>query len=127
MKTDNCTLLWVQLFFVLHYSIYVKYQIMAKKDTKQLLFENMEKLNPGFNIQEVDPNTPQPTSGAQQYSDKTYQMIASQLKLVNTPEKFAPAFRSWFQYLGYTPQAGNMTVQRARMDVEAIMKELGYH
>jgi hypothetical protein len=38
----------VQLFFVPYYSIYVKLIVMAKKDTKQLLFENMEKLNPNF-------------------------------------------------------------------------------
>jgi hypothetical protein len=103
---------------------------MAKKDTKQLLFENMEKLNPDFSIQEQQPVGVQPTAGAQQaqqYADKTYKTIAPQLKLVNTPEKFAPAFRSWFQYLGYTPQAGNMTIQRVRMDVEAVLKQLGYH
>jgi hypothetical protein len=38
----------VQLFFVPYNSIYVKLIVMAKKDTKQLLFENMEKLNPDF-------------------------------------------------------------------------------
>jgi hypothetical protein len=38
----------VQLFFVPYNSIYVKLIVMAKKDTKQLLFENMEKLNPEF-------------------------------------------------------------------------------
>jgi len=35
-------------FFINHISIYVKSIIMRNKDTKQLLFENMEKLNPDF-------------------------------------------------------------------------------
>jgi hypothetical protein len=106
---------------------------MAKKDTKQLLFENMEKLNPGFeqpkeNIEELAPIAA-PTVGAQQtqqYASGAYKIMANQLKLVNTMDKFAPAFKDWFQYLGYSPQAGNMTLQRARMDVEAVLKGMGY-
>jgi hypothetical protein len=102
---------------------------MAKKNTKQVLFENMEKLNPEFKLQEVDPNTAQQTVGAkqtQQYADKTYSMIAPQLKMVNTVDKFGPAFKGWFEYLGYSPHAGNISIQRAKQDVEAVMKQLGY-
>jgi hypothetical protein len=102
---------------------------MAKKDTKQLLFENMEKLNPEFKLQEDQPNSTQTTTGAQQtqqYADNKYKMIAPQLKLVNTVEKFAPAFQGWFQYLGYSPHQGNISIQRVRQDVEMVMKQLGY-
>jgi hypothetical protein len=112
---------------------------MAKKDTKQLLFENMGKLNPGFNIQEkenmqeIAPVAATSTATQQYgqqpdvtYADSTYKTIAPALKMINTPEKFAGAFKGWFQYLGYTPQAGNMTIQRARMDVENALKALGY-
>ena len=60
------------------------------------------------------------------YADSTYKTIAPALKMINTPEKFAGAFKGWFQYLGYTPQQGNMTIQRARMDVENALKALGY-
>ena len=108
---------------------------MAKKDTKQLLFENMEKLNPEFKLQEVQPVAAQVTPGGhqtpgsqqtQQYMSNAYKNIAPQLKLVNNMDKFAPAFKDWFQYLGYTPQAGNITIQRVRRDVEAVMKQMGY-
>jgi hypothetical protein len=124
----------VGAIFLYCLSIYGKHYIMAKKYTKQLLFENMEKLNPGFeqpkdSIEEIAPIAPTPTAGAQQtqqYASGSYKIMANQLKLVNTIDKFAPAFKDWFQYLGYSPQAGNMTVQRARMDVEAILKQLGY-
>jgi len=53
-------------------------------------------------------------------------MMANQLKLINNPEKFAPAFKEWFQYLGYSPQANNINIKRVRTDIEAIMKEMGY-
>jgi hypothetical protein len=112
---------------------------MAKKDTKQLLFENMEKLNPDFkvqeeqNLQELQPIAAKSTATQQYgnqpdvtYADSTYKTIAPALKQINTPEKFAGAFKGWFQYLGYSPQARNMTIQRAKMDVEAALKELGY-
>jgi hypothetical protein len=104
-----------------------------KKDTKQLLFENMEKLNPSFKLQEIAPIAATSTATQQYgqqpdvtYADSTYKTIAPALKQINTPEKFAGAFKGWFQYLGYTPQAGNMSIQRARMDVENALKQLGY-
>jgi hypothetical protein len=112
---------------------------MAKKDTKELLFENMEKLNPGFKpqeentLQEIAPVAATSTATQQYgqqpdvaYADSTYKTIAPALKQINTPEKFAGAFKGWFQYLGYTPQAGNISIQRVRMDVENTMKQLGY-
>jgi len=110
-----------------------------KKDTKQLLFENMEKLNPDFkmqneeNIQELQPIAATSTATQQYgqqpdvtYADSTYKNIAPALKQINTPEKFKGAFKGWFQYLGYTPQASNISIQRVKMDVEAALKELGY-
>jgi len=122
------------MYSIIHYynSIYGKLIVMAKKDTKQLLFENMEKLNPEFKIQEIAPvaqTTKTSTSTQQadvQYADRTYSMIAPQLKMVNTIEKFAPAFKGWFQYLGYSPQAGNISITRVREDVVNVMKQLGY-
>jgi hypothetical protein len=112
---------------------------MIKKNTKQLLFENMEKLNPRFkmqkkqDLQEIQPIAATSTATQQYgqqpdvtYADSTYKTIAPALKQINTPEKFAGAFKGWFQYLGYSPQAGNMSIQRARMDVENALKGLGY-
>ena len=89
-----------------------------------------------FGIQEQQPT---PVAGATttqtqqygnqpdaQYADSTYKLIAPALKLINTPEKFAPAFQGWFQYLGYSPKLGNISIQRVRMDIENVMKQLGY-
>jgi hypothetical protein len=116
---------------------------MTKKNGKQRLFEVMERVVPDFkpveknNLQEQGPAPAQavaPTTQTQQYgqqpdaqyADSTYKLIAPALKLINTPEKFAPAFKGWFQYLGYTPQLGNINIERVRMDVENVMKQLGY-
>lgn len=61
-----------------------------------------------------------------QYADTTYKTIAPILKLVNTPEKFAPAFKSWFSYLGYNPQTSQISISQIRIDVENILRQLGY-
>lgn len=101
----------------------------------------MEKVNPDF-------EQPKPKEGLQeqqttaatnlaaqqkyagqpdvQYADSKYKVIAPALKMINTPEKFAGAFKGWFQYLGYSPQQGNINIPRVRIDVENVMKQLGY-
>ena len=116
---------------------------MANKDSKKRLFEVMERVAPNFktqeeqNIQELQAVAATSTGTKTQtqqygrqpdvdYADSTYKLIAPALKQINTPEKFAGAFKGWFQYLGYTPQAGNITIQRVRMDIENVMKQLGY-
>jgi hypothetical protein len=129
----------VQLFFIHYNSIYDKLIIMAKKDSKKRLFEVMERVAPDFkpseeqNLQELQAVAATSTATQQygqqpdvKYADSTYKMIAPALKQINTPEKFAGAFQGWFQYLGYTPQAGNISIQRVRMDVENTLKGLGY-
>jgi hypothetical protein len=111
-----------------------------EKENKKLLFEMMEKVNPDFkqpkeDLEEQQAATSTTNMAAQQkyakqpdvqYADSTYKMIAPALKMINTPEKFAGAFKGWFQYLGYTPQAGNINIARVRIDVENVMKQLGY-
>jgi hypothetical protein len=102
-----------------------------KKENKRMLFEMMEKVNPDFeqpkeDLPEQQTTIATTTTGNAQYGDPTYKMIAPTLKQVNAPEEFAPAFRGWFQYLGYSPQANNINIARVRSDVEKIMKELGY-
>jgi hypothetical protein len=113
---------------------------MAKKNGKERLFEVMERVAPDFkpveetDLQEIQPAAGTTTTATQQYgsqpdaqyADSTYKMIAPALKLINTPEKFAPAFKGWFEWLGYSPQLGNINIQRVRMDVENVLKEMGY-
>jgi hypothetical protein len=75
----------------------------------------------------VNPQQSQDQTAQQpQYADNTYKTIAPILKLVNTPEKFAPAFKSWFSYLGYNPQTSQITISQIRIDVENILRGLGY-
>jgi hypothetical protein len=115
------------------HSIYIK-DFSMKKENKKLLFEMMEKVNPDFSqpkeeLQELQNTVATQQQGTQpnvQYADNTYKMIAPALKQINTPEEFAGAFKGWFQYLGYSPQANNINIQRVRTDVEAIMKQMGY-
>ena len=92
-----------------------------------------ENLPQQQNVQEIAPIAATSTATQQYgqqpdvtYADSTYKQIAPALKQINTPEKFAGAFKGWFQYLGYTPQGANITVQRIKMDVESALKQLGY-
>lgn len=103
-----------------------------KNNTKNFLFEMMEKVNPNFKspINEQQTTT-MPTATAQQqpdvvYANNAYKTIAPTLKLINTIDKFEPAFKGWFSYLGYSPQDGNISITRIRTDVEKVMRELGY-
>lgn len=61
-----------------------------------------------------------------QYADSTYKMIAPALKRIRTVDKFPMAFKGWFTALGYNPQASPLTIAQVRIDVEEVMKELGY-
>jgi hypothetical protein len=127
------------------YSRYLSYNIndwnaMSEEDLQNLWDEwakDANRIQPISNnnkdLQEIAPVVATSTATQQygqqpdvKYVDSTYKTIAPALKQINTPEKFAGAFQGWFQYLGYTPQSDNITIQRVKMDVENVMKQLGY-
>jgi len=115
---------------------------MAKKDTKQQLFENMEKLNPGFNIREANPNAPQPIQPvagqqqpvAQQPSDvkalgkanQSATNVQNASRRINTATEFPEAFRIWFSALGYKPDNPAVSIMRVRTEIEKVMRSMGY-
>jgi len=61
-----------------------------------------------------------------QYADQTYKMIAPTLQRIRTIDQFPAAFKGWFSMLGYKPQTSNITITQVRIDVEQVMRELGY-
>ena len=73
------------------------------------------------NVQQTDMSTPQT-----QYADQTYKMIAPALQRIRTVDQFPAAFKGWFSALGYKPQASPLTIAQVRIDVEQVMRELGY-
>jgi hypothetical protein len=73
------------------------------------------------NIQQTDMSTPQT-----QYADSTYKMIAPTLQRIRTVDQFPMAFKGWFSALGYKPQSSPLTIAQVRIDVEQVMRELGY-
>ena len=114
---------------------------MAKKDTKQLLFENMEKLNPDFKLQEANPNATQ-TTGQQPIANKQPNQpsdvkslyranqnatsVRTAGKRINTTTEFPEAFRVWFSSLGYRPDNPAISIMKVRTEVEKIMRSMGY-
>ena len=105
-------------------------------EEEKVIFDKMrtgKNLPEQQNLQELQPIAATSTATQQYgqqpdvtYADSTYKQIAPALKQINTPEKFAGAFKGWFQYLGYSPQANTITIPRVKMDVENALKELGY-
>jgi len=73
------------------------------------------------NIQQTDMQSPQT-----QYADSTYKMIAPTLQRIRTVDQFPMAFKGWFSTLGYKPQSSPLTIAQVRLDVEQVMRELGY-
>lgn len=117
---------------------------MKNNSTKERLFEITGKLDKTFKPinEEIVPEqvtaaqqttygaTPVGQSNMQspdtQYADNTYKMIAPALKRIRTVDQFPMAFKGWFSALGYNPQASPLTIAQVRIDVEQVMKELGY-
>ena len=108
---------------------------MTKKDAKQLLFENMSKLNPDFKLQEVAPQPAQPVAPqAIQPTDvkslnranQTSKSVQNASKRINTSREFPEAFRVWFSGLGYKPNNPAVSIARVKMEIEKVMKSMGY-
>jgi hypothetical protein len=73
------------------------------------------------NIQQTNMSSP-----TTQYADSTYKMIAPALKRIRTVDQFPMAFKGWFSALGYNPHASPLTITQVRLDIEQVMRELGY-
>jgi hypothetical protein len=117
---------------------------MKKNATKERLFEVITRLDKTFKPvlnEEILPEQvvtaakigapavagqPQAQSPDVQYADDTYKMIAPTLQRIRTIDQFPEAFKGWFSSLGYKPQLSNITVTQVRIDVEQVMRELGY-
>ena len=109
-----------------------------KKNDKERLFEVTGRLDKTFKPINEQVTAAAQSYGAQpvaqsnmqspdtQYADQTYKMIAPALKRIRTVDQFPMAFKGWFSALGYNPQASPLTIAQVRIDVEQVMKELGY-
>ena len=114
---------------------------MKKNATKERLFEVIAKLDKTFKLVLNEEILPEEVTAAQttiagqsqmsqspdvQYADQTYKMIAPTLQRIRTIDQFPAAFKGWFSMLGYKPQTSNITITQIRIDVEQVMRELGY-
>jgi hypothetical protein len=118
----------------------MKFQSMSK-DSKQKLFETMEKLNPDFkhelneiqtpitgvqNQQQKQPSQPGDvltygkTSKGQTSTQKTAQTR------INTALEFPEAFRIWFTSLGYKPENPAISIMKVKSEIERVMRSMGY-
>lgn len=93
-----------------------------KKDSKTLLFERMEKLNPDFQSKLNE----QMSGDIQSIEKATTLTQKSANSRINSPTEFPEAFRQWFSTLGFSPDKNPIAIGKVSADVTKIMRELGY-
>jgi hypothetical protein len=126
---------------------------MKKIQTKQNLFEMMEKVNPDFkaineddscwkgykqygmkekdgkevpNCVPVDEQAPPPDVAAAQKVAQSSTAMQTANYRIDTPQEFEAAFKSWFSTTGFNPQKRPLTISQAQTLVRNAMISLGY-
>jgi hypothetical protein len=112
----------------------MKLIIMANKDTKQRLFENMEKLNPDFKVNEVLPGQ-QPVQAVagdvanlQNAANKSATMQYADSR-IDTPQELQDAFGDWLSRTGYglsKKPIRPISISMVQTLVRNAMQKLGY-
>ena len=95
-------------------------------NSKKLLFENMEKLNPNFKLQEI---AQQPIAGDIANLQKVTQNspgIQTANSRIDTPQEFEQGFTMWMSTTGFNPQKKPLTISQAQTSVKNAMMKLGY-
>ena len=111
---------------------------MNNINIKQKLFENMEKLNSNFKMNEIVPqqgiNQPAQPVAPRQPSDvqslnkatQTASSVQKASQRINTATEFPEAFRVWFQGLGYKPDNPAINIVKVKTEIERVMRSMGY-
>lgn len=91
---------------------------MKQKDSKQRLFEVMEKLNPEIKNEQYGVVGQTKMSGdARQVERSTTPVQQTANSRINTPEEFVDAFRWWFTSLGFNPEKNPIPIGRVTTEV----------
>ena len=121
-----------ECIFYYKYSIYMKLSVMIKKNAKQMLFENMGKLNPDFKVNEINDQPVQAQSGDVANLQKavnansTIQYADSR---IDTPQELEDAFGTWLSRTGYSLNAKPnrpLSISLMQTYVRNAMEKLGY-
>lgn len=104
---------------------------MGDKNTKQKLFETMEKLNPEFNLQEITPvappnqTTPTDVVNMEKATSRSSQVQYANSR-IDTPQEFQQGFAAWLGTTGFNPQNKPLSISQAQTLVRNAMLALGY-
>lgn len=85
------------------------------------LFEMMEKINHDFHINEEKPIDVKTMKNVMKGS-----YVELQKNKIDSVDEFKPAFKVWFQTLGFDPESNKINPNRVRHEVFEVLKELGY-
>lgn len=101
-----------------------------KNDSKKLLFEMMEKINP-HSIEKlnerIDAVGSQPLTGDIKQVQKSYTSTQQTANArIDTPQEFEEAFSLWLSTTGFNPQTKPLPISQAQTLVKNVMEKLGY-
>jgi hypothetical protein len=122
--------MWCNYFYE---SIYVK-SISMKKDSKKLLFEMMEKVNPDFKMNEVMPptqlqgNQTGDVANLRNAANKAPTMQYADSR-IDTPDELQAAFGDWISRTGYSlniKPIRPISISQVQTLVTNAMIKLGY-
>jgi hypothetical protein len=110
------------------------YKIFVMANNKKRLFEVMEKVNPGFklneNIEEEYAATTQGTTSPDAaYSQQAMQKsptVQYANSRINTPQEFEKWFTTEFSTTGFHPQKKPIPISQVQTIVKRVMQNLGY-
>lgn len=94
---------------------------MKTINTKQVLFENMEKLNPDFKVNEIGASLD--VLNAQKATTPTMQRANFR---IDTPQEFQDGFTAWLGTTGFDPQKRPLSISQAQTLVKNAMISLGF-
>jgi len=103
---------------------------MKKTDTKQMLFEMMEKVNSDF--KQLNEAVPQqqgvvaPDVVRQQKTINTSPAMQYANSRIDTPQEFQDGFQTWFSTTGFNPKTRPLTISQAQTLIKNAMINLGY-
>jgi hypothetical protein len=93
---------------------------MKKTETKQKLFEMMERINPEF--KQVD----EISSDAALAQKATTPLAQRANSRIDTPQEFQDAFQVWLGTTGFNPQKKPISIGQAQTLVRNAMINLGF-
>jgi len=96
---------------------------MKKSREHNKILEMIKKIEPDFNINE---NTKPVDVSSMKNVMQGSPNVQGAKERIDSPQEFGPAFKVWFEMLGFDPQENPISIAQVRNDIEQALRDLGY-